>query len=89
MKNVATSPCFHAVIARSSRAEVFCTKLFFKIPQNSYENTGVRVSFLIKTEPKACNIIKKETLAQVFFCEFYESFENTLFYRTTLIAAPK
>ena len=28
---------------------------------------------------QACNFIKKETLAQVFSCEFYEIFNNTLF----------
>ena len=27
----------------------------------------------------ACNFIKKETLAQVFSCEFYEIFKNALF----------
>ena len=29
-----------------------------------------------------CNFIKKETLAQMFSCEFYEIFKNTFFYRT-------
>ena len=29
--------------------------------------------------PKACNFIKKETLAQVFSCEFCEIFKNTFF----------
>ena len=29
--------------------------------------------------PQACNFIKKETLAQVFSCEFCEIFENNLF----------
>ena len=33
---------------------------------------------------EACNFIKKETLAQVFFCEFYETSKNTFFYRTPL-----
>ena len=28
---------------------------------------------------KACNFIKKETLAQVFSCEFCENFKNTFF----------
>ena len=28
---------------------------------------------------QACNYIKKETLAQVFFCEFCEISKNTLF----------
>ena len=27
--------------------------------------------------PKACNFIKKETLTQVFFCEFCEISQNT------------
>ena len=53
-----------------------------KISQNSLENTCVRVSFLIKLQALTCNFIKKEALAQVFFCEFYEIFKNTFFYRT-------
>ena len=31
-----------------------------------------------------CNFIKKETMAQVFSCEFCEIFKNTFFYRTPL-----
>ena len=42
-------------------------------------NTCARVSFLIKLLAKACNFIKKETLAQVFSCEFCEIFKNTFF----------
>ena len=45
--------------------------------QNSMENTCVRVSFLIR--PKSCDLIKKETLAQVFLCEFSEIFKHTVF----------
>ena len=30
-------------------------------------------------QPEACNFIKKETLAQVFFCEFCEISKNTFF----------
>ena len=33
----------------------------------------------------ACDFIKKETLAQVFSCEFYEISKNTFFYRTPLM----
>ena len=29
--------------------------------------------------PETCNFIKKETLAQVFFCELYEISKNTFF----------
>ena len=37
--------------------------------------------------PKACNFIKKETLTQVFSCEFCEIYKNTFYYRTPLVAA--
>ena len=37
--------------------------------------------------PKACNFIKKETLARVFSCEYFEIYENTFSYRTTSVAA--
>ena len=43
--------------------------------QISQEITCARVSFLIKLQ--ACNLIKKETLAQVFACEFCEISKNT------------
>ena len=50
-----------------------------------------RVSLLIKlqTEAKACNFIKKETLAQVFSCEFCEISKNTFSYRTPVVAVSK
>ena len=38
--------------------------------------------------PKACNVIKKESMAQVFSCEFCKiSKNNTFFYKTPLVAA--
>ena len=37
--------------------------------------------------PQACNFIKKETLAQVFSCEFFEISKNTFFYRTPPVTA--
>ena len=36
--------------------------------------------------PQACNFIKKETLAQVFSCEFCDISKNTFYYRTRLVA---
>ena len=45
-------------------------KVFLEISQNSEENTCTRASF------QACNFIKEETLAQVFLCEFWETFKN-------------
>ena len=62
-------------------------KVFLEISQNSQENTCARVSFLIKLQVSACNFIKKETLAQVFSCEFCEISKNIFSYRTPLVAA--
>ena len=36
---------------------------------------------------QACNFIKKETLVQVFSCEYYEIRKNTFSYRTSPVAA--
>ena len=59
----------------------FVRKVFLEISQNSHENNCARISFLIKLHvtksSKACDIIEKETLAQVFFCEFYEISKST------------
>ena len=37
----------------------------------------VKLTTYICIYKKACNFIKKETLAQVFSCKFYEIFKNT------------
>ena len=42
---------------------------------------------LVNHRLEACNFIKKETLAQVFSCEFCEIYKNTFYYRTPLVAA--
>ena len=76
-------------IFRSSHPKVLCNKMFLKIPQNSQESIFDRVAFLIKLQAKACNFIKKETLAQLFSCEFWEIFKNTFFNRTLPMAAFK
>ena len=55
-------------------------KVFLEILQSSQENTCARISFVI-------NFIKKETLAQVFSCEFREIFKSTFFDRTLPVAA--
>ena len=52
-------------------------RVFLEISQNSQENACARASFLIKL--LAYNFIQKETLAQVFSCEFYEILKNTFF----------
>ena len=42
---------------------------------------------LANHRPEACNVIKKENLAQVFSCEFCEIYKNTFNYGTPLVAA--
>ena len=50
-----------------------------------------RTTYITETQsgppPYACNFVKKETLAQVFSCEFCEIFKGTFFYRTPPVAA--
>ena len=61
-----------------------------KFDKNSQENTCARVSFLINLQA-ACNFIKRETLVQVFSCEFCQISESTSFtehlWTTTSVAA--
>ena len=59
--------------------------MFVEFSQNSQENTCARVS-LIKLQAEASNFIKKETLAQVFSCEFSEISQKNVS-RTPLVAA--
>ena len=61
--------------------------VFLEISQNPQEYTCVRISFSIKLPAETCKFIKKETLAQVFSCEFCEYSKNTFFHRTPLVAA--
>ena len=72
---------------RSSRPEVFCERGVLK---NFAKCTGKHLCqslFLNKVAGDACNVIKKETLAQVFSWEFCEISENTFFYRTPRVTA--
>ena len=68
-------------------------QIYLKIPRISHQRCsrkkGVRRNFAKFTgkhlcqslffKPQACNFIKKETLAQVFSCEFCETSKNTFF----------
>ena len=54
-------------------------KVFLKISQNSQENTCAESLFLYQ---------KRNTVAQVFSCEFCKIFKNTFFYRTRLVKFP-
>ena len=59
-------------------------KVFLEISQNSQENTYARVPFLIKL---LYYFIKKETLTQMFSCDFCGISKNTFFHRTPSVAA--
>ena len=65
------------IIIRSSQRRCSIKKVFLEILQNSQENTCARDSFLIKL--LLINFIKKESLAQVFSCEFCEISKNNFF----------
>ena len=61
-----------------SQAVVFrfsVEKVFLEFSQNSQENTCARVSFLIKLQ----SYFKKDTLTQVFSCEFCEIYRKAFF----------
>ena len=45
--------------------------------------------FCKKVAPEACNFIKRETLAQMFSCEFCKISKNTIFQRTPPMGASK
>ena len=61
---------------------MFYIKGVLKNLQNSQENTCSRVSFF-NYRPQGCNFIDEETLAQVFPCEFWETFKNTFLENTS------
>ena len=61
-------------------------KMPLQISQNLQENNCTRASFLTKLQAEFFHFIKQETLVQVFFCEFCETFMTTYFiehFRTT------
>ena len=65
----------HPTAAAVQRCSV--KKVILEISQNSQEHNCASVSFSIKLQD--CNFIKKETLAHVFSCEFYEISKNSFF----------
>ena len=53
--------------------------MFLNISQKSQENTGDRVSYIVKLQASACNFIEKETLTKMFPWEYCEIFNNSFF----------
>ena len=54
-------------------------KVFLENSQNSQESTCARVSILVKLRASGMQLFQKETLAQVFSCDFCEISKNTFF----------
>ena len=53
--------------------------VFLEISQDSQENTCRRVSFNKVAGLRSVTVLKEETMAQVFSCEFCEISKNTFF----------
>ena len=60
-------------------------RIYWHLAQLIFHRVGM--IFHLIFQAWAFNFIKKETLAQVFSCEFCEIFKNTFSYRTHLMAA--
>ena len=67
---------FWCLYTEAAIGGVLLKMVFLEILQNWQENTCARVSFLIKLQALALNFIKKETLAQVFSCQFSQISKN-------------
>ena len=59
--------------SKSNHRRCSIKKVSLNISRNLQENTCVKASFLLKLHEA---FIEKETLAQVFFCEFCDIFKN-------------
>ena len=75
-------------VTRHARVGNFCALK----PLIQYKSKTANVSFWFLAQTcffcrRVCNFIKKETLAQVFSCEFCEISKNTFLYRAPLVAA--
>ena len=65
--------------------EAFCKKMCSRKFQKIHRKTPVPVTFFNKVAAfRPATLLKKETLVQVFSCEFCEISKNTVFYRTLL-----
>ena len=64
---------------RAAHRKCLWKKVFLNIFQISQESTCARVSFFNKAAGRPYNFFKKETLVQLFSCEFCESFKASLF----------
>ena len=79
---------FIFMFAENSYPEVFCKKGVLENFAKSIGKQLYQSPFLTKLQAWGLQLyLKKETLAQVFSCEFCEISKNTYFHRTPLVAA--
>ena len=82
-----TSLLEYVFSCRSNCLEVFFKRCSLKFRKTHWKTPVSGSLFLIKLQVQACNLIKKETLAQVFFCKLCEFSNNTFLYRSLQVAA--
>ena len=84
----ASCKCVEAAARRCSVKKVFCEK---GVLRNFAKFTGKQlrpsVFFNKVAGPRPATLFWKETLTQVFSCEFCKIFKNTFFHRTHLVVA--
>ena len=68
-------------LPKSKPSTILLICVYFECSQCLFHNVGRKRCISRSSRPtsKACNFIKKETLAQVFSCEFCEISKNTFF----------
>ena len=66
----------------SSFLEVFYEKSFWKIYENSHENSWVGVSLLIKLQVGGLQLYEKEAPSQMFSCEILQSLRTYTLWTT-------
>ena len=85
LKEIFTNSAIFFQVDRSSRPDGFCKKALFR---NFAKITGKNLcQNLYFNKVQASNIIKIETLEQVFSCEFCKISKNAFSYRKPLVAA--
>ena len=72
---------------RSSRLEVFCKKAVLRNFAKLTEKHLCQSLFFNKVAVGPVTLLKTETLAQVFSCEFCEISKSTFYYTIPLVAA--
>ena len=83
-------PYFHnssRATSRSNRKTCSVKKVFLQFRKTNRKTPESESPFKYSCRPYACNVIKIETLAPVFSCEFCEISKNAFSYRTPQVAA--